>query len=72
MVVVGCGLLFWNEGRAVKTAVSLEGEYRNHNPLSLGLKSHPAFPLQRFSLNAKKLSRKSNLLLFIYDGFLSL
>ncbi len=26
MVIVGCGLLFWNEGRAVKTAVSLEGE----------------------------------------------
>jgi hypothetical protein len=34
MVVVGCGLLFWNEGRAVKTAVSLEGEYRYHNPLT--------------------------------------
>jgi hypothetical protein len=72
-VVVGCGLLFWNEGRAVKTAVSLEGEYRYHNPLTFGLTVHLPFSTRDiFSLNAQKLSRKSNLLLFIYVGFVSL
>ena len=25
LIVGGCGLLFWNEGRAVLTAVSLDG-----------------------------------------------
>ena len=25
MVIVGCGILVWNEGRAVRTSVALEG-----------------------------------------------
>jgi len=29
MIIVGCGILFWNEGRAVKTAVSLEEGQRD-------------------------------------------
>jgi hypothetical protein len=64
MVVVGCGLLFWNEGRAVKTAVSLEGEYRYRVPQSADFwlnKSSGFSTRNNFSLNAEKLSRKSNL-----------
>ena len=26
MVCIGCGMLFWNEGRAVRRAASLEGK----------------------------------------------
>ena len=29
MVLVGCGLLMWNEGRAVRTSVALEGRIEN-------------------------------------------
>ena len=31
MIIIGCGLLFWNEGRAVKTSVSLDGKYLFHS-----------------------------------------